>query len=123
MARERASWVPAFDWPVLNNRLRRLADIVEGDGRVAVQQVNATATLTLTWPRTLVLTDTTAGNVTVTLPPAAAVVGYEVLARKDAGGNTLTYDGAGSETINGSATLAVSTTARLVSTGARWVTV
>ena len=122
MPRERASWVPALDWTVLNNRLRRLADIVEGDGRVQVQQVNADATLALTWPRTLVLTDTTAGNVTVTLPPAASVVGYEVVVRKDAGGNTLTYDGAGSETINGSATLAVTTTARLVSTGARWVT-
>lgn len=58
----------------------------------------------------LVLCDTTSAGFTVTLPLAATNLGrrFTVL-KSDASGNTLTLDGNGSETINGSATKTTTT--------------
>lgn len=54
--------------------------------------------------------DTTAGNVTVSLPAAVLHSGRVInIKRMDGSANTLTVDGNGSETIDGSATLLIPT--------------
>lgn len=54
----------------------------------------------------VIVVDTSAGNVTVTLPAAAtAGDGFAVAVYKDHASNVLTIDGDGAETINGAATL------------------
>lgn len=126
MPRERLSWVPAFDWAALNARLRRAFELTDGSSRLAVQPVAATGTLTLSWPWTLVPVDTSGGSVTLTLPPAAPHVGYRLEVKKLTAANTVTLDGAGSETIDGAATLAWTTqwqSYSVVSTGTAWVIV
>jgi hypothetical protein len=57
----------------------------------------------------LVLGDTTAGNVTVTLPQARTVPGFRVEVKKLVATNTLTLAANGSETIDGGASVAWST--------------
>lgn len=113
---ERATWVTvpfvalkerAFD--LLNTRLGRLFDLVDTNSRVQTLVANATATLALTWVKTLVESDTTAGNVTLTFPAAATVPGFHVTVVKTAGGNTLTAN-----------SVTVSTFAAWASTGATW---
>ena len=77
----------------------------------------------LTFPMTLVLVDTTAGNVTLTLPPANTVPGFRIECKKLTAANTLIVDGAGSETIDGSATLAWTTQYQsysLIADGGAW---
>lgn len=113
---ERASWVSVPGgalkeraWDVLNGRLARGFDLVDTGTRVQTQTVNATATLALTWPQTLVESNTTAGAVTLTFPDATTVPGFHVYAVKTAGGNTLTVN-----------SVAVTTYAQWVSTGAAW---
>lgn len=57
----------------------------------------------------LVLVDATAGAVVVDLPPAASKEGYQIVVKKiDASGNTVTVDGDGAETIDGSTTQVLS---------------
>lgn len=52
----------------------------------------------------LILADATAGAVTVTLPPAAASIGRQIVVKKtDAGGNNVIVDGDGAETVDGAA--------------------
>jgi len=72
-----------------------------------VQRVAATATVSLTWPLTLVLADTTAGNVTLTLPAPATVPGFRLDVKKLIAANTLTLSS--SANIDGAATLAWTT--------------
>lgn len=75
-----------------------------------LQQLNtrtvATAT-TLTEADDVVVVDTTSGSVTIT-PPLAAL-GKTYLIQKSVAANTLTFDPAGSETVNGAATKAWTT--------------
>jgi hypothetical protein len=103
-----ARWdeVPSTDWIKLNAQLRGVIRTVTTDGRNAIRTENSSTLLGLLSPFTLVKVDTSAGNVTLTLPPAAAVTGYEVKVKKMTAANTLTLDGDGSETIDGAATLA-----------------
>ncbi len=54
----------------------------------------------------LLLVDTSAGSVTLTLPAASTVRGQWFEVKKLTAANTLTLDPAGSETIDGAATLA-----------------
>jgi len=70
--------------------------------------------------------DCTSGNLEAVLPPAADALGKRFTFKKtDASANTLTIDGNGAETIDGSATLVIGAqygTAQLVSTGTEWLT-
>ena len=64
------------------------------------------------------------GSRVITLPPAADNAGLTILVRKtDSSANTVTVDGNGSETINGSTTQAITakyTTLTLSSNGTEW---
>ena len=106
---ERQRWVIAPDVAGINTRLRRTVEVLDQSARYDVQTISATATLGLTYPATLVLGDTTAGNVTVTLPAARTVPGFRVEVKKLTAANTLTLAASGSETVDGSATLAWTT--------------
>lgn len=69
------------------------------------------------------LVDTTSGSVTLTLPAAAYMRGRLVCVKKLVAANTVTVDGSGSETIDGSATLAWTTayqTYTLLCDGSTW---
>lgn len=71
----------------------------------------------------VVLVNTTAGNVTVTLPEASINRGRRLTVKKTIAANTLTLDTIGSETIDGAATLAWTTRYQsydVVSDGAGW---
>jgi hypothetical protein len=57
----------------------------------------------------LVLVDTTSGSVTVTLPSAVGRRGRKFTMKKLIAANTMTLAGAGSETIDGAATVAITT--------------
>jgi hypothetical protein len=123
MPRERMSWVKVLDMAALNVRLRRMFDLTEGSTRYDVKRIAASATLDLTWPQTLLDVDTTAGNVTVTLPAAGEVPGYCVQAVKVTAANTFTLAAAAGETISGAASWPRTTqwdTYTVVSTGAAW---
>lgn len=73
----------------------------------------------------LITGDATSAAFTVTLPAASTVTGLVLCIIKiDASGNAVTIDGSGSETINGSATLALSSQwskATIVSDGSNWI--
>lgn len=83
-----------------------------------------TTTYTATIHDEVILADATVGGFTITLPTAASAKGKVLLikATSVAGGN-VTIDGDGAETIDGAATLVISTTNRCVqiaSTGTNW---
>lgn len=93
MAIERQVWRTVRNWPELNAMAGRIVDVLDGNARVGLRTAPATATLALGRPQTLVESDTTAGAVALTLPEAAAHVGYVVYVVKTAGGNALTVNG------------------------------
>ena len=109
MAVERQRWVPQEDIDGINARLRRSMEVLDTSARVQVSTQNTTATLALTWPDSLVESDTTAGVIVLSFPVAATVPGFRVAVVKTAGGNTLTVNG-----------VAVATFATWVSTGVVW---
>ena len=74
-----------------------------------MQGLAVNATLSITRAQTFVLADTTSGNITLTLPPAADLLGRTIVIKKKVAANTLTVDGNGSETIDGALTLAWTT--------------
>lgn len=96
----------------LASALRRLggdydtwASLLEQDPAVA----SKTAAYTATALDDLILCDATSGAFTVTLPKAADNNGKELTVKKtDASANAVTLDGNGSETIDGAATVALS---------------
>lgn len=92
----------------LNQSLQRLERVL---GATPVRSADALATsaTTLTDTDDVLLVDTTGGGVTVTLPEAKLYRGRRFTIKKMVAANTLTIDGAGAETIDGSATLAVTT--------------
>ena len=58
----------------------------------------------------LILVDATGGGVTVTLPPVVGVAGRRFTLKKtDASGNAATFDGDGTETIDGATTKSTTT--------------
>jgi len=106
---ERQNWVPASTLVDANARLRRTVEVLDNAVRYATVRANATSTLALTYPMTLVESDTTSGAVTLTLPTAADVPGFRVDVVKTAGSNTLTANG-----------VTITANAGWVSTGAAW---
>lgn len=130
---ERATWVTVpfvtikdAGVSILNARLARNFDLVDTANRVQAMTVTASATLSLTWPDTLVLVDSASGNVTLTLPPAAMVPGFRVQVKKTVAANTVTLDGHVSETIDGTTTLAWATqwqSYSVVATNGAWYVV
>ena len=104
---ERQRWSPAPSLDIANAQLKRTVEVLDTSCRYQVQRPSATATLALTWPLTLVLADTTAGNVTLTLPAPATVPGFRLDVKKLVAGNTLTL--ASAANIDGAATLAWAT--------------
>lgn len=95
-----------------------------GDGQVRRHFRTETTTYTATVQDEVVLADATLGAFTITLPTAAAAKGkaLTIKAISVAGGN-VTIDGNGAETIDGSATLVLSTLNRSVviaSDGTAW---
>ena len=106
---ERQHWVPTDTWGMANAQLTRRFDVLDASVRVAPLTHNATATVALTFPTSLVKSDTTAGAVALTLPNAAAHVGFTVHAKKTAGANALTVNGT-----------TVSTFGTWVSDGSSW---
>lgn len=120
---ERQRWVPATTMTQANAQLRRTVEVLDTSARYDVQSANATATLALTFPCTLVLVDTSGGNVTLTLPASRTVPGFRVEVKKLTAPNTLTLDGDSSETIDGAATLAWSTQSQsyaVIADGSVW---
>lgn len=104
--------------------MRRAFEVFTTSDRLDVQTVSATGNLALTWPLSLVLVDTTAGNVTLTLPAPQTVPGYRVEVKKQVAANTVTLSSAAN--IDGSGTLAWSTQYQsfsVVSTSGTWVIV
>jgi len=86
---------------------------------VATYTADHTATLT----DNLIKVDATGGNVTITLPPAAAAAGDGfTIKRIDSSANTVTVDGDGSETIDDETTkdLDQYTAIQIVSDGTEW---
>lgn len=112
--------IPNADWVALNAKLR---GAFRDSGVAGVQSVSTSSTLTLTASPTLVLVNTSSGNVTLTLPPASEVAGFRLEVKKLTSPHTLTLDASGSETIDGAATLAWSTQYQsfaLFSDGTAW---
>lgn len=80
-----------------------------------------TVSRALTESDVLVLVDTTAGAVTLsTLASASAFSGHAFWVKLVAGANALAFDPMGSETVDGGATLAITTAAVVWSDGANW---
>lgn len=84
-----------------------------------------TADTVLAATDSVVCCDATGGAITVTLVPLADVQGRMFYIKKtDAGGNAITLDGAGSETIDGSTTFATTTareSVQIIATPSEWV--
>lgn len=120
---ERQRWSNASTVPQINTRLQRVVEVLDISARYDVRTITASVLLALTYPQTLCLVDTTAGSVTVTLPPARTVPGFRVEVKKLTAANTTTIDGAGSETIDNATTLAWTTAMQsysLISDGSAW---
>lgn len=123
---ERQRWTPAATLDRANAQLRRTVEVLDTADRSDLQTVSATGLLSLTFPLTTVLVTTSGGNVTLTLPACQTVPGFRLEVKKMTAANTLTVDGAASETIDGATTLAWTTqyqSYRLLSTGSEWVIV
>ena len=103
----------------LNQRFRRLYNAVN---RLEVRSITAARTLDVT--DDVVLCDASGAAFTVTLPTAARIRGRTYTVKKtDSSGNAVTIDGAGTETIDGAATVALSTQnafRTIVSNGTNW---
>jgi hypothetical protein len=81
-------------------------------GSLGLKDVSATKTASFTVDGTAWMypCDATAGAVVATLPAAASAKGRVVCVKKiDAGGNAVTVDGAGAETVDAQATLSTTT--------------
>jgi hypothetical protein len=116
--------LPLNDWVTLNAKLRFGFAQAYANAEMPVQTVTTSGTPSHTAQRELVLVNTTAGNVTVTLPTAASRANQSQVYKKIAAGNTMTLDGAGTETIDGALTLAVTTlnqAVEVMSDGTKWL--
>lgn len=106
---ERQTWREVGNWAEANQVLRRAFAVFTASDRYQPLTANASTTLGLTYPRTVVESDTTGGAVTLTFPDPATVPGFRVEVVKVSGGNTLTAN-----------SVTVTTFAGWISTGAAW---
>lgn len=123
---ERLAWVPVQSFDQLNAQMRRVVDVTVPSARAATQTVTSSGPLALTYPQTVVLADSTAGSLVLTLPPAQSVPGFWVQVKKVAAANTVTINPNGSELIDDLTTLAWTAqwgTYTLVTNGVRWYAV
>jgi hypothetical protein len=102
----------------------RIATYLQGGGATRGTYRNVSATGNVQSGDYLLLCDSTAGAVTVTLPPAALVPGrIYVFKRINAGANNVVVDGYASETIDGAATYTLSSQwagVTVMSNGTAW---
>jgi hypothetical protein len=102
----------------------RIATYLQGGGATRGAYRSVSATGNVTSGDYLLLCDSTAGAVTVTLPPAALVPGrIYVFKRINAGANNVVVDGYASETIDGATTYTLSSQwagVTVMSNGTAW---
>ena len=102
----------------------RIATYLQGGGATRGTYRSVSATGNVQSGDYLLLCDSTAGAVTVTLPPAALVPGrIYVFKRINAGANNVVVDGYASETIDGAATYTLSSQwagVTVMSNGTAW---
>lgn len=108
---ELASFVPIGDETPLpdyigqmNQRMQRMAEQLARLQRFRYRQVSSATTLTQGDDSLDV--NTASGNITVTLPLAASCPGKQFHVKKTSLANTLTLDAVGSDTIDGSGSVA-----------------
>lgn len=97
----------------------RITDLEENNG-VITKTADYTATVT----DGVILVDTNAAAVTITLPTAVGNTGKRFIIKVIDATNTTTIDGDGTETIDGATTKSLSTlweTIRIISDGANWL--
>jgi hypothetical protein len=97
--------------------VRRLFDLTQ----YRIEELSTSQTIRIT--RTLYVVDTSAGTLTITLPPAKEAKGEWIVFKKIVAANTMTIDGNGSETIDGATTQSTTTqwsTLEIVSDGTSW---
>lgn len=104
----------------VNSTVPKFGGVIPDAYAYGYSSITATATIKPV-PHTI-LADTTAGAITLNLPTAASMKGQRLRTIKTAGANTLTWDGNGAETIDGSATKTVTTNASIISNGTAWFT-
>jgi hypothetical protein len=93
------------------------------DGNLSSKVSTISADTTIDASYSMILGDTSSGNVTLTLPAVSGNTGLQYTVKKISASNTLTLDGDGSETIDGSATVAITTNnvaVRIVCNGSAW---
>lgn len=94
-------------------------------GPVSTAFATKTASYTIGASDSVIAGNATGGAFTVTLPTAVGIAGRQYTIKKiDSSGNAVTVDGAGSETIDGAATVALTTQwarTTIVSNGTNWL--
>ena len=103
----------------LNTFEGRITDLEENNG-----VITKTADYTATVNDGVILVDTNAAAVTITLPTAVGNTGKRFIIKVIDATNTTTIDGDGTETIDGATTKSLSTlweTIRIISDGANWL--
>lgn len=118
-------WSIPTSLPDVQAVVRVLRDLMAKLGRTPTWGDHRTVTTATTVVDSddLILVDTTSGSVTVTLPSAVGRRGRKFACKKLIAANTMTLAGAGSETIDGAATVGITTqyAARTVqSDGINW---
>lgn len=117
-----------IDWPDEREHRRLLARAAqegqEHERKYPVDVVSKTAAYAMTDIDLVILGDATSGAFSVTLLTAAGRAGRRVIVKKtDASANTVTIDPAGTETIDGETTIALSQQhagREIVSDGTNW---
>lgn len=119
---EKLDWQSPTELGKVNIDLKRRFEILDRAIRLTGgATVTIDGVLTLGSHQTLVLADTTAGGISLTLPPAASVDGYRLEAKVTAGVYPLELVAAGTETIDGQPDVETYTRVTLVSKGGNWV--
>jgi hypothetical protein len=95
------------------------------NGSLSLPITTKSANYTVSASDYIILGNASSGSITFTLPTAVGIAGriYEFV-KIDSSSNTITIDGAGSETINGALTKVLSTQwqrCRIVSNGVNWI--
>lgn len=121
---------PPIDDILAYDNVEGMAYVADGGAWVPIggftpNVVTKTSAYTITATDGLILCNASGGGFTVTLPTAVGRAGkLYIIMQIDNSGNTVTIDGDGSETINGSATQTLNTQYSkwaLMSDGANWV--